>query len=62
LICPTANRDGSAPVIRAGTEQQSLDALADGRSRDLKPLGCGIEGDELDHRCGCGELLAKPVS
>jgi hypothetical protein len=50
------------PVIRAGTEQQSLDALADGLWRDLKPLGCGIEGDELDHRCECGQLLSKPVS
>jgi len=29
---------------------------------DLKPLGCGIEGDELDHRCECGQLLSKPVS
>jgi len=45
-----------------GTGQQSLDALADGRWRDLKPLGCGIEGDELDHRCECGQLLSKPVS
>jgi hypothetical protein len=52
----------SAPVIRAGREQQSLDALADGRSRDVKPLGCGIEGDELEHRCECGQLLSKPVS
>jgi hypothetical protein len=49
-------------VIRAGTQQQSLDALADGRWRDLKPLGCGSEGDELDQRCECGQLLSKPVS
>jgi hypothetical protein len=43
-------------VIRVGTERQSLDALADGRWRDVKPLGCGIEGDELDHRAECGQL------
>jgi hypothetical protein len=36
--------------------------LADGRWRDVKPLGCGIEGDELDHRRECGQLLSKPVS
>jgi hypothetical protein len=28
----------------------------------VKPLGCGIEDDELDHRCECGQLLSKPVS
>jgi hypothetical protein len=49
-------------VIRVGTGQQSLDALADGRWRDLKPLGCGIDGDGLDHRCECGQFLSKPVS
>jgi hypothetical protein len=51
-----------APRLSAGpAEQRSLDALADGRWRDVKPLECRIEGDKLDHRCEYGQLLSKPV-